>query len=270
MSEIVKAEAHAPATIPTTLQADAVDLHKWAADLNAAKAIGNALAATAFVPAHFQGKPDDAAAAIMAGAGLGLTPSQALEMFYVVHGRAGMYARNMGAIAMRAGHQIEDVETTDTAVTVRAKRKGSKMWRSFTWTMDRAKQAGYTSNKKYQSNPIEMLRAKCWAEAVRTIAPDALAGMGVYSVEEIELEDLGERPAPPAAPTVSTEPDAAAITEAQWRDLLAAGAERGLSPAEVGNLAASTVGRPLTGWQAITTDDLDGITAAINAYSKEN
>lgn len=73
-----------------------------------------------------------------------------------------------------------------------------------------------------------------------------------------------------AAPTVSTEPEADAITEAQWRDLLAAGAERGLSPAEVGNLAAHTVGRQLPGWQAITTDDLDGITAAIDAYSKEN
>jgi hypothetical protein len=71
------------------------------------------------------------------------------------------------------------------------------------WTIARAQKAGYTSNKKYQSNPIEMLTAKCQAELCRVIAPDVLTGIAATSVEEVELDDLGEQ-----VPAVSEAPKA--------------------------------------------------------------
>src|SRR5690606_13141979 len=60
--------------------------------------LAQAMATTAFVPAHFRGKPDDVAAAIMYGAAIGLDPMASLRAIYVVNGSPGMYARQMVAI----------------------------------------------------------------------------------------------------------------------------------------------------------------------------
>jgi hypothetical protein len=120
----------------------------------------------------------------------------ALANIFVVQGKPALYARTMVALVLRAGHEVVRTGADDTSVTVAARRKGQSEWSEFTWTIERAKKAGYTSNKKYESDPIAMLTAKAQAEACRTIAPDVLTGLA-YSVEEVELEDLGERPAPP-------------------------------------------------------------------------
>lgn len=188
----------APATVsplaPTTKTA--VELVQWAQELDAAHRLGTALCGTEFVPASFRGKPEAAAAAILAGKSLGLDPMNALANIFVVQGKPALYARTMVALVLRAGHEVVRTGADDTSVTVAARRKGQSEWSEFTWTIERAKKAGYTSNKKYESDPIAMLTAKAQAEACRTIAPDVLTGLA-YSVEEVELEDLGERPAPP-------------------------------------------------------------------------
>lgn len=263
MTELTTYQAPTPAGLPV-MQGDAVDLEAWARKLAAANRIGTALACTSFVPKHFQGNPDDATAAIIRGAELGFSPTQALEMFYVVHGRAGMYARTMVAIAMRLGHKIEDHEVTATSVTVRAKRKGEKDWQYFTWDIERASQAGYLTNPKYKSNPIEMFRAKGQAEAVRTIAPDALTGLGIYSVEEIELDDLGEKqvPAPVAA---ALEPAADAITEQEWAELHAEATAAGI--AKPAAFIQGILGRRLPSWQAIKASEIPAIREAIAEYA---
>lgn len=56
-----------------------IQLAEWAAELGAAHQLGIALCKTAFVPKDFMGKPEAAAAAILAGKSLGLDPMNALR-----------------------------------------------------------------------------------------------------------------------------------------------------------------------------------------------
>src|SRR6478736_7706771 len=81
------------AALPAT--AATVSLMEWAQELGAAHQLGTALCSTEFVPASFRGKPEAAAAAILAGKSLGLDPMNALANIFVVSGRPSMYARTM-------------------------------------------------------------------------------------------------------------------------------------------------------------------------------
>jgi len=159
----------------------------WASSLTAAHKIGAALCNTSFVPATFKGKPEEAAAAILFGDEIGLTPTQALQSVYVISGKPALYARAMVAIVLAAGHEVETMSKTDNEVSVRGRRRGSESWTVETWTTERAKRAGYLNNKKYQSDPQSMLYARAASDICRQIAPDALAGIG-YSVEELEAD----------------------------------------------------------------------------------
>lgn len=166
-----------------------------------AKAVCN----TAMVPKHFQGKPDDTAAAMLYGSSLGLDPMQAVRAIYIVHGSPGLYAKSMAGLAAARGHETWTIESTDESVTVAGRRKGSEHVEQSTWTIARATKAGYVptidpatgkfrlnkwgkvdGNEKYLTDPQAMLHAKALAEVCRKIAPDVLAG--VYSVEELQSE----------------------------------------------------------------------------------
>ncbi|WP_144245924.1 hypothetical protein [Dermabacter hominis] len=92
----------------------------------------------------------------------------------------------MVAIVLSKGHQIWTVEDTPESVTVAGRRRGSDRVEQITWTIDRAKSAGYTSNKNYQKDPHAMLYARAAGDVARRIAPDALLGLA-YSAEELEL-----------------------------------------------------------------------------------
>ena len=177
------------------------DLAAWASEMDAAYKIASTVCNTMFVPQHFRGKPEEAAAAILYGDTLGIPPMVALRTIYVVHGTPALYAQQMYALAISKGHEIERVTATEQSVSFRGRRRGTATWQTVEWTIERARKAKYTSNSKYQENPIGMLTEKCKAEIAKLVAPDALAGMS--SVEEIELgdfEDLGEQYEAPAAP----------------------------------------------------------------------
>lgn len=160
----------------------------WAEGLSAAHRIGAALCQTAFVPAHFKNKPEEAAAAILYGDEIGLTPTQALQNLYVISGKPALYARAMVALVLAAGHEVWTVSKSDAQVTVAGRRRGSSHVIEETWTTARASKAGYTNNKKYSSDPQAMLYARAAADVCRQVAPDALAGLA-YSVEESELDE---------------------------------------------------------------------------------
>lgn len=180
-------------------------LHGWAQELDAAYLLAQMVCQTAFAPQHFRGKPEEAATAMLYGHTIGLPPMVAIKSIYVVHGTPALYAKTMYAIALAAGHQIERVHATEQSVKFRCRRKGAQQWQEVEWSIDRARQAGYTSNKQYQSNPIGMLTAKCMAEAANLVAAEALAGMA--SVEEVQLGDVdgmvpgGDEVEPTAEPT---------------------------------------------------------------------
>lgn len=207
MNEIaVRQQAGAAAIQPTEfgtipLPASTVSLMDWAQELSAAHQLGNALCGTEFVPQSFRGKPEAAAAAILAGKSLGLDPMNALANIFVVSGRPSMYARTMAALVIQAGHTIRRIEASEERVVYEGKRKGETTFTRVEWTIARAQKAGYTSNKKYTTDPIGMLTAKCQAEICRVIAPDVLTGIAATSVEEVELDDMGEQAEPaPAKP----------------------------------------------------------------------
>ena len=160
----------------------------WAEGLAAAHRIGSALCSTAFAPAHFKGKPEEAAAAIMFGDEVGLSPTQALRSIFVISGTPSLYARQMAALVLHHGHEVWTVEKSDAKVTVSGKRRGSAHTISETWTTARAQKAGYTNNKKYATDPQAMLYARALADVCRQIAPDALAGLA-YTVEEMEIQE---------------------------------------------------------------------------------
>lgn len=214
MTEIALNPTANAALAPTT--AYAVDLQMWATELQAAYTIGQALASTDFVPKTLKEKSGGAmkdfeqiaqnvAACILSGKALGLDPLNSIQNIFIVHGRPAMYARTMVALVLAAGHEVERYAATERSVVYRARRAGSREWQTFEWTIERAAKAGYTKNAKYQSDPIAMLTAKAQAEACRIIAPDVLTGVAATSVEEVQLEDLGEgeteqtRTAPAAA-----------------------------------------------------------------------
>ena len=279
--------------------ATTVSLMEWAQELDAAHRLGTALCGTEFVPVAFRGKPDAAAAAILSGKSLGLDPMNALSNIFVVQGRPAMYARTMVALVLSAGHDLRRSVATPEAVTVMARRKGQADWQEFTWTIDRARQAGYLSNKKYSTDPTAMLTAKAQAEACRTIAPDVLTGVAAYSVEEVELEDMGEAPAPapavaapaaapkarakvqrrqaPAAelpavvhhaPVETAEPDPEPVgmaTAEQITHLVVALKAAGHTTNEAKAAAVQEqVGRTLGGFQDLTTDEAAGLTEYFN------
>lgn len=160
--------------------------------MGAAKQLADALCDSDLVPATYRGKPGNGAAAILYGAELGLNPIQSLQQIFVVHGAPAIYARTGVALLKRHGFLIETVSSTDDAVTVRATDPRTGQVEESTWDIARATKAGYTSNKKYTTDPQAMLYAKAAMECCRKIAPDVLLGIP-YSREELELEQQPTR-----------------------------------------------------------------------------
>ena len=188
----------APMPLPTlaavaTGEASAAQasLRSWALAMADARTLAQALCPTGFAPAHLRGNVDATAVTIMKGAALGLDPTAAMESIYVISGKPALYARTMLAVVQQAGHDVWVDDQSDTSVTVSGRRRGSQQVQSSTWTIDRARTAGYLSNKKYSQEPQAMLRAKATAEVCRMIAADALMGLS-YSAEEVELDGLGD------------------------------------------------------------------------------
>jgi hypothetical protein len=154
-------------------------LAEWAQQLDAAMRIAKALCNTSFVPKHFQGKPEETAAAILTGSELGLGPMAALRIFFVINGRPEMYAEAKVAILTAHGHRVWTLpeERSDESVTVHGRRKGEKHIETITITMEQAKKAGWTTNATYAKTPQDMLYARAAGRVCRLIAPELLHGI---------------------------------------------------------------------------------------------
>lgn len=181
-------------------------LMQHAEAMNVAYELADKMCGTSLVPAIYRGKPEDGTAAILYGAELGLNPIQSLQQIFVVHGMPAIYARTMVALMKSKGHKVWTVESSDESVTVAAQRENESHVETSTWTIERARQAGYIpevdertgklktnergkliGNEKYLKDPQAMLYAKAASEVCRKIAPDVLLGIA-YTREELELE----------------------------------------------------------------------------------
>lgn len=170
-------------------------LVEWAQAADAAYRVADMLCATQFAPAAYRGKAQEATAAILAGAEVGLSPMAALRAFDNIQGTPAPKALTLRAIVQGQGHEIRiDESATDRAV-VSGRRKGDQDWQTSVWDMARAKQMGLTGKDQWQKQPGAMLIARATAEVCRWIAADAIMGMP-YTAEEIRDGDGGFEPRP--------------------------------------------------------------------------
>ncbi len=184
-NEIAVQQHSVPAEIVDSNPAVA-QLRQHAEMMATAHHLAKSLCASDIVPAIYKGKPDNGAAAILYGAELGLNPIQSLQQIFIVHGTPAIYARTMVALVKKHGYKLRTESSTDEAVTVVGTAPDGSTEMS-TWTYDRAKKAGYTTNKKYDTDPQAMLYAKAATEVCRKLAPDVLLGIA-YSREELEMD----------------------------------------------------------------------------------
>lgn len=188
------------------------------------------LVGTRMVPARYRGQAEEATAAILYGAELGMGPIAALQNIFDVHGSPGIYARTAQALLEAKGYQFKTLEDTDEAVTVAGWKPGRDPEtrdcnEKSRFTIQDAERSGWcpkpqegerggvlvngvryqtnangklAGNEKYLTQPRQMLWAKAMMEVCRRLSPATLLGIA-YSVEELESE-------PPAAVRASQVP----------------------------------------------------------------
>lgn len=200
-------------------------LGEWARSAAAAYEVAVGLVDTSFVPSQFRGKPQEATAAILSGAEVGLSPMASLKSFDIIQGTAAPRALTLRAIVQSQGHEMVLDESTATRCIMRGKRRGSSEWVKVNWTMDRAKAMALTGKDNWKKQPAAMLVARATGELARLIAADAILGIG-YSIEELAdgmSDDAPEAVAPkPMTRTmqrkVEPEPEPADVTDAEVID----------------------------------------------------
>jgi len=254
----------------------------WAESLSAAHQLASALCRTSFVPKHFAGKPEEAAAALMLGDELGLTPVSALRSIFVISGTPGLYAKTMVALVQSRGHQVWTETDTASKVTVCGQRAGTDHVERVEWTIDRARRAGYTNNKKYETDPQAMLYARAASDVCRKIAADVLAGVP-HTVEELELEaptkttrkvqraiapsapepDL-DQPTPHAEPAAEAATDPELITSAQVKKMAASMNDLGMTDRKMAlAYVADVIGRDVESRNDLTKSEAHKVIDAL-------
>lgn len=171
------------------------------ADLSVAYEIAARLVTTSFVPSSYANKPQEAAAAIVAGQGVGLGPMESLRSIDIIQGTPAMRAITLRALVVSQGHEIWLEESTPTRAVVCGRRAGSDKIQRSEWDLDRARALGLLNKDNWKKQPSAMLIARATSECARLIAPDALLGIP-YSTEE--LQDLDQ--APGQAPAADRKP----------------------------------------------------------------
>lgn len=170
-------------------------LRDWAEAARAAHVVAQSLVRTSFVPEVYRNKPDEATAAILAGAEVNLSPMASLNAYDIIQGRAAPKALTLRAICQSRGHRFKIVETTAQRCVMRCRRVDETDWDTITWDLARARTAGLTGKKQWREQPTAMLLARATSECARLVGADAILGIP-YSAEE--LRDQGSDDATPS------------------------------------------------------------------------
>ncbi|MCF8605125.1 hypothetical protein L5I01_17360 [Gordonia sp. HY442] len=149
-----------------------VRLREWAQLYVEIGTAAKYLAATDFVPAGLQGKPEAVAAAMMKGSELGIDPLDALQNIHVVKGKVGFAAEFMRRRIIEAGHEIRIKESTDARCVIQGRRKDSDEWQQVTFTAENAR----TAKIDISAYPADKLVARASSRLCRRVFPDVLGG----------------------------------------------------------------------------------------------
>jgi hypothetical protein len=182
------------------------------ARLRAAAEYAGFIADTEFVPEALRGRPAAIAAAMLAGAEVGLQPMASLRMVSMIQGKPTLTAEAQRGLVAGAGHELWFDESTTTRAIAAGRRHGSDRIGRVTWTLDDAKRANIAGKPNWRAYPAEMLRARASAALARAMFADVT--LGIPATEELD-DDAGNGPPPgdvppppddaaPAAPTTRT------------------------------------------------------------------
>lgn len=200
----------------------AAGLVQWAQSADAAYQLAQRIITTSFAPAHYRGKPDEAAAAMLAGAEVGLSPMASLRAFDVIQGVAAPRAIAYRAIVQSLGHELVITEQSPTRVVAQGRRRGSATWQTVIWTIERAQKLGLTNKDQWKKQPMTMLIARATSECARLIAADAILGIPntveeLYDAEPAPTTTISREPVKPRTvqrkPPTPAEPEEPAIEE---------------------------------------------------------
>lgn len=183
--EATEQQASTEVAVQQQYREPANELEQFAMDLGTAYRAARSLVTTSFVPKTYSGKPEEAAAAIMTGQEVGLSPLAALRSIDIINGVPAMRAVALRALVQAEGHEIWTAESTATRAVVKGRRKGSDNVEESVWTMERARGLALVGKDNWKKQPIAMLLARATSELVRLIAADVILGIP-YSTEEIE------------------------------------------------------------------------------------
>lgn len=179
------------------------------ADLQVAYQIAVRLVATSFVPQSYSGKPQEAAAAILTGQGVGLGPMESLRSIDIIQGTPAMRAVALRALVVSHGHEIWVEESSPNRAVVAGRRKGSDVVQRSVWDVDRARGLNLLNKDNWKKQQGAMLIARATSECARLVAPDALLGIP-YSSEEllddVTVLDAESSPKPSAPRTARRKP----------------------------------------------------------------
>lgn len=172
------------AELQTYQDANLARLEAWAHQAVAVRQMADVIANTSMCPQAYRGKPDEATAAILAGAEVGLSPMASLRAFDSIQGTPAPKAITLRAVVQGLGHTVEIVRSSPDEAVVRGRRRGETEWQTSTWNIDRAQTMGLTGKAQWKQQPAAMLVARATSEVCRWIAADAIMGMP-YAAEEI-------------------------------------------------------------------------------------
>ena len=163
--------------------------NEWIRLMKPAAELAVQIAETEFVPAEMRHRAEAIAACILFGAELGIGPMVAFAKIDIIKGRPAPKAELGRALALGAGHDLWVDETTNTRVVVCGKRRNSTHVFRVAWTMDDARRAGIAGNPAYAKYPRQMLLARASAELVRSMCPEVLGGITLFSEEAVDIDE---------------------------------------------------------------------------------
>jgi hypothetical protein len=180
--------AVAVVTPPTALeQARSAYQHSIEAKLRYARA----LADSGLLPRAYIHNPPNVLFALEYGETLGITPIAAMMGIHVIDGKPCASSGLISGLVRKAGHKlrVSGDEKTATCTIIRADDPEYKF--TFTWTMDRARQANLTGKQVWKNYPAAMLMARAITEAARAACQDVLYGLA-YTPEELGADSLDD------------------------------------------------------------------------------
>ena len=138
------------------------------------------MAASAFCPKAFQGKPADIVVAVQWASEVGLAPLAAMQNMAVINGKPSLYGDGM--MALITGHpeyvsHKEWREGDEAFCTIVRMRFGEKVETTRSFSMADAKRAGLDGKGPWRSYPKRMLQMRARGFAARDSFPDALSGV---------------------------------------------------------------------------------------------